>query len=270
LTGTKLYPSPVMKVRIIGEGRAGGSLGRALARAGWSVHFFHRHDDIAPAASAVDVVVIAAPDAAISTVARRIEPVEPCAVIHLSGALGLDVLEPHRRRGSLHPLVSLPNPEIGSERLIGAWMAIAGVGTDEIAQALRARTFPVSDEVRALYHATAVVASNHLVALLGQVARLADACDVPFEAFLALAFGSLQNVTDIGPSHALTGPVARGDWDTVAKHLAALPTDEREMYCALARAAARLANRDFPEEHGPHQTERTTPDAAKHAEERRS
>jgi predicted short-subunit dehydrogenase-like oxidoreductase (DUF2520 family) len=240
-----------MKVRIIGEGRAGGSLGHALARAGWSVHFFHRHDDVAPAASDVDVVVIAAPDAAISTVARRIEPVDTCPVIHLSGALGLDVLEPHRRRGSLHPLVSLPNPEIGSERLIGAWVAVAGGGTDEIARALRARTFPVSDEVRALYHATAVVASNHLVALLGQVERLATTCGVPFEAFMALAFGSLQNVADIGPSRALTGPVARGDWDTVAKHLAALPTDERNTYVALARAAARLAERTWPDELAP-------------------
>jgi predicted short-subunit dehydrogenase-like oxidoreductase (DUF2520 family) len=236
-----------MKVCIVGQGRAGGSLGLALERVGWSVRFLHRDDDLTPAADGVDLVVIATPDSVVSTAARRIKPVETCPVIHLSGALTLDALAPHHQVGSLHPLVSLPNREIGSERLVGTWMAVAGVGANEIAQALRARTFPVADETRSLYHATAVVASNHLVALLGQVERLATACGVPLEAFIDLAFGSLENAADIGPSDALTGPVARGDWDTVAKHLAALATDERELYTVLARAAARLANRAWPD-----------------------
>ena len=238
----------MMNVRIIGRGRAGGSLGIALERAGWSVSYVHRHDDVARAAWGVDEVVIATPDAEVRSVAARIQPVKSCPVIHLAGALTLDVLAPHHRRGSLHPLVSLPNPEIGSERLVGAWMAVSGEGTETIARALSAHTFPVADEMRALYHATAVVASNHLVALLGQVERLAIACNVPFEAFLDLALGSLQNVADIGPSEALTGPVARRDWATVAKHLAALSEHEHEAYIALARAAARLANRAWPDD----------------------
>jgi predicted short-subunit dehydrogenase-like oxidoreductase (DUF2520 family) len=237
----------MMKVRIIGEGRAGGSLGLALVGGGWSVSYLRRHDDVAQAASGVDAVVIATPDAVVQSVAARIEPVESCPIIHLSGALTLDALEPHHRRGSLHPLVSLPNAEIGSGRLVGAWMAVSGEGTDDIARSLGARTFPVSNEMRAVYHATAVVASNHLVALLGQVERLSQACNVPFEAFLDLAFSSLQNVASLGPSEALTGPVARGDWDTVTKHLVALPADERDLYRSIAQATARLANRDFPE-----------------------
>jgi predicted short-subunit dehydrogenase-like oxidoreductase (DUF2520 family) len=237
-----------MNIRIIGEGRAGGSLGLALERAGWSVRYLHRHDDVTQAASGVDAVVIATPDAAVQLVAARVEPVESCAFIHLSGALTLDELQPHLRRGSLHPLVSLPSAAIGSKRLIGAWMAVSGLGTDAIAHALSARTFPVPDEMRALYHATAVVASNHLVALLGQVERLAQSCDVPFEAFLDLALGSLENVASLSPRQALTGPVVRGDWTTVAKHLAALPADEQELYVSLAQAAARLANRPWPDE----------------------
>jgi predicted short-subunit dehydrogenase-like oxidoreductase (DUF2520 family) len=238
-------------VCIIGQGRAGGSLGRALEHDGWSVSYLHRHDDVTRAAAGVDTVVIATPDGVVQPVAARVEPVESCAIIHLSGALTLEVLAPHTRRGSLHPLVSLPNAEVGSERLVGAWMAVSGVGTDAIASALHARTFPLSDETRALYHAAAVVASNHLVALLGQVERLAAACGVPFEAFLNLALGSLQNVADLGPTEALTGPVARGDWETVAKHLAALPTDERDLYRSLANAAARLAHRAWPSDHMP-------------------
>ncbi len=239
-----------MKVCIVGAGRAGGSLGLALERVGWSVSYLHRDDDLTAAAHGVDLVVIATPDAVVSTVAQRIKPVETCPVIHLSGALTLDALAPHRHVGSVHPLVSLPNAEIGSERLVGAWMAVAGVGTDAIAHGLSARTFPVSDEMRALYHTTAVVASNHLVALLGQVERLAATCNVPFDAYLDLALGSLDNAATIGPSDALTGPVARGDWGTVAKHLATLPTDERELYVALAKAAARLANRAWPADLG--------------------
>lgn len=237
-----------MKVCIIGEGRAGGSLGLALERVGWSVRYLHRDDDLTAAAHGVDVVVLATPDSVVSTAAQRIKPIEACPVIHLSGALTLDALAPHRQVGSLHPLVSLANREIGAERLVGAWMAVAGVGTDEIAQALSAPTFPVSDETRALYHATAVVASNHLVALLGQVERLATACSVPFEAFMALAQGSLDNAATLGPAAALTGPVARGDWGTVANHLAALPPNERELYTTLAKAAAHLSNRDWPGE----------------------
>ena len=91
-----------------------------------------------------------------------------------------------------------------------------------------------------------MVASNHLVALMGQVARLADAEGVPLEACLGLAAGSLDNVRGVGPSAALTGPAARGDEETVAAHLAALPADERATYRALATEARRLAGRPEP------------------------
>ncbi|MHB1855508.1 MAG: DUF2520 domain-containing protein, partial [Acidimicrobiales bacterium] len=101
-------------------------------------------------------------------------------------------------------------------------------------------------ERRALYHATATVASNHLVALLGQVERLASELDLPPEAFIALARGSLDNVAALGAIRALTGPVARGDWETVQRHRAALPPRERDLYEALAAEAARLAGRDLP------------------------
>jgi predicted short-subunit dehydrogenase-like oxidoreductase (DUF2520 family) len=90
------------------------------------------------------------------------------------------------------------------------------------------------------------VASNHLVALAGQVERLAAAADVPFDAFLPLMRASLDAVAAMGPAAALTGPVARGDVATVAAHLAALDGDERAAYVALALEALRLAGRDDP------------------------
>jgi len=110
----------------------------------------------------------------------------------------------------------------------------------EIAQALSGRYFTLSPRGKTLYHAACVVASNHLVALLGQVQRLADSCEVPFEAFAPLVLASVQNAFTLGPAEALTGPIARGDLTTVERHLQELDPAERDAYRALAREAARL------------------------------
>jgi predicted short-subunit dehydrogenase-like oxidoreductase (DUF2520 family) len=104
----------------------------------------------------------------------------------------------------------------------------------------------VDDDDRVLYHAAAVVASNHLVALMGQVERLALAAGVPLEAYLDLADETLANVRALGPRGALTGPAARGDEATIRRHLRALPADERKAYRALAEAARRLATEEAP------------------------
>jgi predicted short-subunit dehydrogenase-like oxidoreductase (DUF2520 family) len=108
------------------------------------------------------------------------------------------------------------------------------------------RPFRVAPTHRAQYHAAATIASNHLVALLGQAVRIAEAAGVPPEALLPLVRASVDNVEALGADDALTGPVARGDADTVARHLATLPPDERAAYRALAREALRLTGRDDP------------------------
>ena len=96
-------------------------------------------------------------------------------VVHLSGSLGLDVLAPHPRRAALHPLVPLPDPEVGAGRLAaGVTFAVAGdpvAGRD--GRALGGRPVAVADADRAAYHAAACIAANHVVALLGQVERVA-------------------------------------------------------------------------------------------------
>lgn len=233
------------RLRVIGAGRAGTSLAAALGRAGWDVvGLFGRGEAVAGALADVDLLVIATPDGAIAEVAAAVAPDERSVVAHLAGSLGLDVLAPHRRTAALHPLVSLPDAEVGARRLAGgAWFAVAGDPIVQRAVAdLGGRWFEVADHDRATYHAAAAVASNHLVALLGQVARLADGIGVPFEAYLDLARASLDNVADLGPEAALTGPVARGDWETVARHLAAIDPSEREAYRALAAAARRLVD----------------------------
>ena len=117
----------------------------------------------------------------------------------------------HPKRGSLHPLVSLPTPDEGARRLVdGAWFAVAGAAPGDLTEVesivadLGGRSFPVADADRVAYHAAACVAANHLVALLGQVERIAAPLGVPIEAFLALAQGAL-GATDLGGGVDRTG-----------------------------------------------------------------
>jgi len=231
------------RVRVIGMGRAGGSLAAALTAAGWTiVGSVGRDDDVRDAAEGVDLLVIATPDAAIETVAAAVAPVATTVVAHLSGSLGLEALAPHVRRGALHPLVSLPNAAVGAQRLQGAWFAVAGDElVTEVVADLGGRSFAVADADRAAYHAAACIASNHLVALMGQVERVAASLGVPFEAYLDLVRGTVDNVASLGPAAALTGPAARGDWDTIERHRRALDASELEAYDAMVNATRRLA-----------------------------
>jgi predicted short-subunit dehydrogenase-like oxidoreductase (DUF2520 family) len=158
--------------------------------------------------------------------------------------LGLEVLERHTRRASLHPLMTVPNAEDGAARLPGAWFAVAGDAlATEVVVELGGRWFTVADHDRATYHAAASVASNGTVALLGMVDRLAGLVGVPLEAFFDLVRTSVDNVERLGAVVALTGPVARGDRATVERHRRALPADELTAYDALVELAERLVQR---------------------------
>lgn len=235
------------RVRIVGAGRAGRSFATALAAVGWRVDLVHHDDPGSASGPRPDLVLLCVPDDAVAEVAATLTPDHEVVVAHCAGSLGLDVLAVHPRAASLHPLVALADPVAGAERLRGAWFGVAG---DELAlrvvHDLGGRAVVVSDADRATYHAAAVVASNHLVALMGQVERLATSVGVPLEAYLDLAVGALANVVATDPASALTGPVARGDWATVRRHLEALPSDERAAYEVLARHAARLVGEQVP------------------------
>jgi predicted short-subunit dehydrogenase-like oxidoreductase (DUF2520 family) len=203
-----------------------------------------RHgEDLRGAARDVDLLVLATPDGAVAEVARAVEPVPTTVVAHVAGSLTLEVLAPHPKRASLHPLRSIPEP---TTALAGAWFAVSfndDAGDDLVTRAvhdLGGRAIVVADEHRPAYHAAATIASNHLVALLGQVERIAAAAGLPLDAYLDLVRGTVDNVERLGPAAALTGPVRRGDWVTVEAHLAALPEAERALYAAAADAAARL------------------------------
>jgi len=253
-------PSIPRTFAVVGPGRVGSSLALALRAGGWTATAVAGRAPDAPAvrglaerlgcatASVAEVgggaalVVLATPDAALGPVAAAVAPSldRGALVLHCSGARGLDV-----RRGSLHPLQTFAGPD--PDRVAGAWAAVAGPPeVTELALGLGLRPVVVPDDRRPAYHAAAVVASNHLVALLGQVERLAAAAGVPAEAFWPLVRTAVDNVADHGPAAALTGPVAREDHATVAAHLDAIPASEHDAYRVLARAALHLTGRDDP------------------------
>ena len=253
---------------LVGPGRAGTAVAARLVAVGYRAHVVAGRPgspSTGPAAARlgaavvaageagrdVGLVVVATPDRSIEEVAASLAPsVGPGAlVVHLAGARGLDALTPLAARrpdvvvGALHPLQTLTG--FDGDALDGAWAAVAGPpAVRHLARELGLAPFPIADDQRAAYHAAAAVASNHLVALLGQAERLADAAGVPLAAFEPLVRATVDHVFRDGPAGALTGPVARGDVATVHRHLDAIDDEERRAYLALADAARRLAGRD--------------------------
>jgi predicted short-subunit dehydrogenase-like oxidoreductase (DUF2520 family) len=254
---------------LVGPGRAGTTVADALVAAGDrcvavagrpgspSVPRVARRlgapvSTVAGAGRDADLVVVATPDAALAETAAELAPgLRPGAiVVHLAGSRGVDALAPIAARrpdvvlGALHPLQTLTGD---AAALDGSWAAVAGPpAVRHLARALGLRPFPIAADQRAAYHAAAAVASNHVVALLGQVERLAARAGVPFEAFEPLVHRSVANAFAVGPASALTGPVARGDVETVSRHLDAIGDEEQPTYRTLAEAARRLAGRDEP------------------------
>ncbi len=245
-------------VRIIGPGRAGRSFAQALAAVGVKVSaLLGRDDEIWEAGEGVDLVLLTVPDRAVPVVAGAIRPVASTVVAHCSGVLGLDSLLPHAKVASLHPLVSLPDPHVGARRLrSGCYFATAGDDIAcELVAALGGHSLTVAPQAWAAYHAAACVASNHLVALMGQVQRVAATAGVDLGAFLPLARGALEDVALMGPAAALTGPAARGDMATIESHRQALEPSELAGYEAGVALAQRLCGPGSPgdavEETGP-------------------
>lgn len=216
----------IESVNVIGAGRVGSAVLARLAERGVG------------SSEDADVVLLCVPDGAISDAARGLTP-GPW-VAHTSGATPLFALEPHVRRFGLHPLQTFTRAR-GSEQLDGAAAAITAETQEardigfELAGLLGLEPFELAESDRALYHAGAAIASNYLVTLHRAAREIFDEVGAPEQGLRTL----MQGVIDNG--FELTGPIARGDWTTVDRHLAAIRERKPKLeplYRVLAEATA--------------------------------
>jgi predicted short-subunit dehydrogenase-like oxidoreductase (DUF2520 family) len=218
----------VTTVNVIGRGRVGSAIAARLEERGVEL----REDG-------AELTLLCVPDCAIQEVAQGASP--GAWLAHVSGATPLSALDPHERRFSLHPLQTFTRAR-GAEQLDGAWAAVTAETNEalelafELARMLGLEPFELEDADRPLYHAGAVVASNYLVALHEAAAGLIAAAGAPPEALEPLMRRTIEN------GFELTGPIERGDWETVEAHREAIRRarpDLEQLYDVLAEATVR-------------------------------
>jgi predicted short-subunit dehydrogenase-like oxidoreductase (DUF2520 family) len=258
-----------MRLAIIGPGRMGLALGAALKSVdavehltyyGRSIeepsHPIFDDDDVSyrvgvqPLPPGTQLVILAVPDGALAEVAYELslagDPPPGCVALHLAGALSTEVLSPLHARGyavgSMHPLQAIANAWHSAQRLFGSAFALAGE-PEAVAFAKRliveldGMPLIIPPNKRPVYHASAVVASNFLIAVLSLATRLMMEAGVSeheaLTALLPLTRGTLENLDTLGIGAALTGPIIRGDAETLRIHLTQLSGHDRALYCQL-------------------------------------
>lgn len=273
-------PTPV--VFIIGAGVVGTALAARLSRAGVPVAGVHgRQTDLSDAAGALsgvlastgdypdilsesEAIIVSVRDARIPEVAERLVREKRLrkqqVILHTSGAhAAADVLGPARGKvrglGTLHPLLSFANPLAAAQRFRGAAFGVEGDAPARatalrLVRAVGGRPVELKAANMALYHAGAVVASNYVVALAEIARSLLVAAGVPagdaLPALLPLLTSAVENLADVGLPAAITGPVVRGDVESVGRHLAALARHAPgavDIYRRLGRETLRIARK---------------------------
>jgi predicted short-subunit dehydrogenase-like oxidoreductase (DUF2520 family) len=219
----------IESVNVIGRGRVGSAIAARLEESG------------IPLADRAEVTLLCVPDAAIRDVSRDLVPGHVHWIAHVSGATPLSALDPHERRFSLHPLQTFTRAR-GPEQLDGAWAAVTAETGEartlgfELAELLGLKPFELTDGARPLYHAGSAIASNYLVTLHRVASELFAAAGAPPEALEPLMRRTIEN------GFELTGPIERGDWETVESHREAIRSvrpDLEPLYDVLAEATAR-------------------------------
>lgn len=268
------------QVHLVGAGRAGCALGIALRASGWTVDaawsrseagarraerwlgmpVSYGFNTLEACVSGAEQVVLAVVDDAIVSMAERLAPClgEEAVVVHMSGSRpGVEMKVPGMRAwcGAVHPLESLADPLGAVEQLRGAFLGLDGSERavalgERMARDVGAHAVRLLGEQKALYHAGAVTAANHLVALMGSGIRMMELAGIEEaqgRAMLCrLAQGALSNLEGMRPEEALTGPARRGDVETVRGHLERLraqaPVDAR-LYAAVLEETVEVAAR---------------------------
>lgn len=249
-------------VVVMGRGRLGTALTAALSRTGTDVRLVPgRTRGDSPELSRPAVFVLAVPDREVDSVAAAlsVESLAGSVVLHASGALGPEVLESAARAGAsvggFHPLQTFPGGPADAERFAGALVALDGdpAAVEEgrrLATRLGGRPHVLVPGSRALYHLAAVLASNAVVGLIAAARDAAVGAGVPpstaIEGLAPLARAALEGALTLGPEAALTGPVRRGDEETLERHRAALRAwdpSRLPLYEAVVAEQRRLVDR---------------------------
>lgn len=266
------------KISIVGAGKIGGALAVALSRKNFEIvnivsrtlasaqNLAEKLKTPARCFDAAqiseiefsDLVLIATPDFEIAATANALAAnptLQDATVLHTSGALSSEILRDLKKRrtqtGSLHPLVSVSDAQIGAEKFGGAYFCVEGdAQAVEIAQtlvrALGGTSFAIAPEYKPLYHAAAVMSAGHVVALFDLAAETLADCGVERATanriLLPLLNSTINNLNNQPPARALTGTFARADIETLKKHLASLNGKAAEkIYRELGKRSLKLA-----------------------------
>jgi len=290
-TGEQRNFNQRMTISVVGAGRLGTALAIALARRGHLIeavvarrlsHARRAAKLLAPGTQALsaaqldslpfsDLILITTPDDQLAETAERLATTTSRALskrrsrrartaLHCSGALSSDILSPLAkagwRTGAMHPLVSISEAVQGAERLSGAYFCVEGDRQAlRLARALvldmEGQSFAINKTDKALYHAAAVMASGHVVALFDIALKMLALCGLTERkaqaVLLPLLESITQNLKERDPAHSLTGTFARADTATMRRHLEALRSveikDALEVYRLLGRRSIRLAEK---------------------------
>ena len=205
---------------------------RKLAQAVSGCRAFNNNQDVADAA---ELIFVTTPDDAIASVAAETQWHRGQSVVHCSGALSVDILESARklgtRVGAFHPLQTFASVKQAIENIPGSTFAVEAeeplLSTlKDMATALDGHWIELKANDKVAYHAAAVIACNYLVTLVKLATDLWQSFNIPqsqaTQALLPLIRGTIHNIDTVGIPQCLTGPIARGDIETIKKHLDAL------------------------------------------------
>ena len=240
---------------IIGTGMVGTAIGFLLKKAGFKItsicdkssaalkralpytggNVFLKPQD---ALQQADYILITTPDDAIAAACKEITlspKIKGKFIFHMSGAGGLDLLETAKKAGAfvacIHPLQSFSSIDQAIKNIPGSYFGLTAdkkalAPAKKIVHNLRGIPIVISPDQKPLYHAAACFASNYLVSLMNVVESIYKSIGIndkdARKAYLPLVYGSLKNIAKSGSVLSLTGPIARGDCNTIKKHLKAL------------------------------------------------
>jgi predicted short-subunit dehydrogenase-like oxidoreductase (DUF2520 family) len=274
----------VHDIAIIGPGKVGTAIAILAARAGYRIASIGARDrrqaarasaiikgrpgveDIPTAAASASIVLLSVTDSAIEPLCDELAGMGAftpgCTVAHCCGALGSDILHSAKERcscqiASMHPLQTFPSAQAAVKSMKGAHFFCEGDAQAVTTlkkliraiggQAVELAGAEANPRAKALYHASACLASNYLVALMDAALTTAKLAGLPADQAWAglekLVQATLENISTVGPADALTGPIARGDVATVKRHLQALAGEKEltQLYRAMGQWTVKLA-----------------------------